>query len=215
MDELRVLVDWDNCTDRLAPHASEAEVVRHADQSLERLQRRIETVIKPVPGLRAVEVRLYGSWRNGRFDGPEDRVTGIVSRAAERARRMVQRVPVTFEVAQGSAIEGMLGLPTAVTPYRAQRECRKWGCYERLEEQKLVDTMIVADAIYYSAFADTGVAVMSDDMDMLPGLLTAADQRRLVKGEPTESIIWCRKKALRPEHRRLFSEHINVVEGVS
>jgi len=36
-----------------------------------------------------------------------------------------------------------------------------------------------------------------------------------VKGEPRESIIWCRTGTLPPEHQRVLSAHINVVEGVS
>lgn len=70
--------------------------------------------------------------------------------------------------------------PTLVLrPLFVNRACPESGCSRGLEEmvtraeQKLVDTMLVCDAIHLAQLGETSLSVVSSDDDLWPGMLSA------------------------------------------
>lgn len=67
----------------------------------------------------------------------------------------------------------------AVHEFFSLQKCSESGCTRTIDqvltrtEQKLVDTMLVADLIHLASSGETSVAVVSSDDDMWPGMLMA------------------------------------------
>lgn len=98
-------------------------------------------------------------------------------------------------------------LQVALCPYDAPRTCRVHGCTTLTREQKLADTMIVADAGHFGTFPSVGLAIISDDEDMVPGLLLAAHFRRIVGGAPAQELLWYRPSRPVAKHRAKYARH--------
>lgn len=104
-------------------------------------------------------------------------------------------------------------LQVSLCPYEADRPCRRDGCDQNIREQKLADTMIVADAAHFGMFATIGLVVISDDADMIPGLLLAAQLRRAAGGNPSAELLWHRPGRGVADYRRKYERHFMTTGG--
>jgi hypothetical protein len=98
--------------------------------------------------------------------------------------------------------DGMIvqGAPSIFAHLAGPRECR---CPAKGEvfEQKMVDTMIVADAAALAEFRQIAIVVVGDDIDLAPGLVMAGTQRAFITGRESAAseIVWLRR---RPQTRQ-------------
>ena len=118
-----------------------------------------------------LNVRLYSSWHTP--DGHPTYYLRNVGGILEALERDLQSVWLGRTYV--SVAESIASVPTFAAGYR------------RSGKQKLVDTHIVADAIFLAWRSITDeVVVASSDADMIPGLLTAAAiRRRLARNHPS------------------------------
>jgi hypothetical protein len=137
---------------------------------------------------RSLQIRLYTA---------RDDPTGAVTRLARLLRTTCgpaahtrEGVHITYLPVESLAFEANVHRPLGLAAFLQEERCR---CYAgtQVRVQKLTDSMIVADTIFFSSFPSHGVVVVSDDMDMLPGVLMGADQRSLVVGRSND-IVWLR-----------------------
>jgi hypothetical protein len=197
------LVDWDNVVSHRVSTPMDAELAVNEAMGV-----CVGPIMAACPSIENLELRLYGSWlwRNGR----QTRFGVLISSAANTAATRVGSVYVTASTVTGLALEQSIANGPALTPYLSPTRCR---CIHREEvnEQKLADTMIVADAIYYANFADYGIAVISDDIDMSPGLMMASHVRIQNAWHPTSDVLWLRPQADRLSTERRFSMHFGIL----
>lgn len=141
------------------------------------------------PGLLDAAVRLYGAWQWA--DETRMKVRTILSRACEEAASMRFGYPLLFELAD------RWESPRApVNSYMQDATCRcryKVG----IREQKLVDTMLVCDLIHFSMYPGSGVVIVTDDHDIIPGLAQAAYLRAAsVDDARRDDLVWLRPSKL-------------------
>lgn len=119
-----------------------------------------------------VSVRLYGGWH---FDD---------GRMTPRAEWLLRALPDFRGLEKGVRIKPDLASSVAAASGR-----HLLGTYRNSSgpEQKMVDTMIVADAIYYARRHNQCVVVLSDDSDITPGLVVGGRECA-----PGNSIVWLR-----------------------
>ncbi|MFB7542610.1 hypothetical protein ACFC0N_22275 [Streptomyces zaomyceticus] len=136
-----------------------------------------EAIKQHWPRISELHLRLYGGWlfRNGRMTRQWE--WALPHLADFRTRRDGLRVEP--ELAHSSAWHPSTRI---VGTFRTAREA-DFG----RPAQKMVDGLIVADSLRYSLEGKPTVLV-SDDDDVLPGLLAAA-------ARPTRRMIWLRKRA--------------------
>jgi hypothetical protein len=147
--QLLVLVDYDN-----------VKVIRK-ERSPQEVAFNVETIAlsaahireRTFPDFKDVRLRFYGGWTDS--TGARLERGAWVSEACEkiRGRRLGGRI--TAEMAYG-LFDSVYSI--------------FYGLY-RDGGQKIVDTLIVADAIRIAIVYGSRVLIMSDDEDMLPGLL--------------------------------------------
>ncbi|MEV7186002.1 hypothetical protein [Kitasatospora sp. NPDC093102] len=133
------------------------------------------------PHITDLQLRLYGGWiaRNGRSTRHWE--WALVHLAAFRTRRDGLRVEP--ELADSSAWRlGTRILGTFRAAYEAD------ASEPNRAAQKMVDGLMVADSLRYSLEGKPTILV-SDDDDVLPGLLAAADRS-------TRTMMWIRKRPL-------------------
>jgi hypothetical protein len=198
-----VLVDWDNVVPGRVRTEIDAEGA--VDGALELV---VGPVLASCPDVIDLQVRLYGSWRWQR--GGDTAFGSLISSAAQRSNRRVGGTYVTTSSVASLAVEAEYEAGPRLTPFLSQRRCR-CAHRERIYEQKLADTMIVGDAIYYAQFLDFAVVVASDDIDVSPGLMMASSIRGAVPGTSTDDVIWLRPRADEVTVRRRFQGFFRVI----
>ena len=198
------LVDWDNVVDtRIHSENDAASAVREAEELVR------GHVLARFPSIAEIQVRLYGSWQFK--NGTTTPVARHVNAAIDDLRSYRRPGDALTHTVRSLAVEERYDHGPRLTPYLQESQCR---CPEHtpINEQKLADTMIVCDATFYAAFIDYSVFVFSDDIDMAPGLLAAADIRNLISGVPTRDVVWVRPGRWSPHVERRFSPYFSVVQ---
>lgn len=147
------LVDYDN----LCPgNRSEPEVELRTAALLDSLARASQAAF---PGLRELDVRLYGGWLDE---------LGIPSSSA---RSLLPLLPVL----RGRR-RGLIVRPTLATAMLQFPDVELRGTVRlqaRRRRQKMVDAMLGCDAVFAAAFGRSRVGIVSDDDDLLPAALSA------------------------------------------
>lgn len=169
------LVDYDNVRDRNRP---EREPVR-ADHELWATDLVADVTLafrRALPDLVELDLRLYGGWiaENGRW-----------SPSAEWLMRLV---PTLRGRRDGILIRPVLA--TRMTQFPSVSLRGTIRLKSRRRRQKMVDGMLGFDALHFArnAAAPVGMlAIVSDDDDMIPALLTVQD----ASVAPT---VWLRKR---------------------
>lgn len=107
-----------------------------------------------------LQVRLYGGWldERGQATGRADWIYRVVGdmRGRRNGVRVLPQVATTIASCPDDALIGL---------------CRKRA---GSREQKMVDTMMTVDLLHFAQERDAILLVMSDDDDMVPGVLAAA-----------------------------------------
>lgn len=198
-----VLVDWDNIV-RIS--------VRTPIDAESAVEEAFDAVVTPVlescTGLDDLQLRLYGSWQwnNGRSTG----FSVLISDAAHRSGRRVGQTFVTAATVSSLAVESEYDRGPRLTPFLSPSKCR-CSAARPINEQKLADTMIVSDAIYFAQFPDYAVVVASDDIDMAPGLMVAASIRESVGYADARDVVWLRPTADTAVQSRRFGAFFRVI----
>jgi len=143
------LVDYDN----VRPNQKERAALDVQDNLFRIANRAGEAVRSYYPEATDISLRLYGGWRD-RNSGRTASGVWIEAATAE-IRRRFHGIRVLPEIAVGN-------FECSLPSYR--------GLY-RDGGQKMVDTLIVADLITIVRDFDCPVLVLSDDEDMLPGIV--------------------------------------------
>ncbi|MDU0295107.1 hypothetical protein [Saccharothrix longispora] len=173
-DAAVALVDFDNVVPRLQ-HVADAPVALKVIADELRI-----AVTKHWSHVDEVRLRLYGGWihRNGR----QTRKAGWISANLGDARASANGILIDPELATatswspGRALRGTFRFQSDADPGDPQKA-----------HQKMVDTMIVADALRFG-IQGSPVIVMSDDDDLIPGLLGHA-------AIPSCSTMWLRTRS--------------------
>ena len=189
VETVYVLVDWDNLEGTF-PGRNVGEDVAYE------LRERVALLANVrFPTAREVEVRCYSAWLtpNG---APTP--TGLVLRPKiEAVSRRVDGLSVRLECVDGMVVQGAPGIFAHLA---GPRDCR---CEARnpVYEQKMVDTIIVADAAALAEYERIATVVVGDDVDLAPGLVMAGLQRAFVTKRMTssEEVVWLRR---RPQTRQ-------------
>jgi hypothetical protein len=88
------------------------------------------------------------------------------------------------------AVDGCYGAPQ--TPMYLNTETSRC-CGANTHRQKIVDTTMVVDIVTFGQFPTVGLQAVSDDQDMLPGVMVAAIQRGKAIGRSArDDIVWQR-----------------------
>lgn len=186
--EAEVLVDWMNIATGRQIH-SEADAVRIIDDVVELV---VEAVGHLAPPPHSANVRLYGSWETRNLEPHTRRAIEHLRQAASRSNRRIGKLRITVNLVRQMAHSALVPDAPAIASYVVARPCRSAGCGNWVSEQKMADTMIVSDAIFFGSFPEAAVIVISDDQDMLPGLLAASYFRRTLASRPSEEVLWFR-----------------------
>lgn len=201
VETVYVLVDWDNL-ERSFPGRNNGEEVAY------QLRERVAQLSgERFPKAREVEIRCYSAWlaANGSLTSQGRSLRPKIETASQR----VNGLPIRL-----SCVDGMVaqGAPAIFAHLAGPRECR---CEARSQvyEQKIVDTMIVADAAALAEYNDIGIVVVGDDIDLAPGLVMAGLQRAFLTNRQSSSseVIWLRR---RPQTRqtRLLGDTATIEE---
>ena len=147
------LVDYDNlCPD----NSSEHEVEIRTRELLDLLARATLAVF---PGLRELDVRLYGGWIDEH---------GVHSASA---LWLLPLLPVLRGRRQGLIVRPTLAMTMLQFPgVELRGTVRLRGKRRR---QKMVDGMLGCDAVFAAARGHSRVGIVSDDDDLLPAALSA------------------------------------------
>lgn len=201
IESVTVLVDWDNY-EKSFPGRAAAE-----NAAFELRERVVGLIAARLPSALDAEVRCYSGWRQP---------NGMPTRMAETVRPLIERmsarssgITVRLECVSEMAVQGA---PAVFSHLVGPRECR---CPARGEvyEQKMVDTLIVADAAALAEYDRLAVVVVGDDIDLAPGLVMAGVQRAYVTKRSTSpsEVIWLRR---RPQTRqtRMLENLITIEE---
>lgn len=147
------LVDYDN----LCPgNRSEPEVELCTAELLDSLARASQAAF---PGLRELDVRLYGGWLDE---------LGVPSPSA---RWLLPLLPVL----RGRR-RGLIVRPTLATAMLQFPDVELRGTvrlHAKRKRQKMVDTMLGCDAVFAAALGQSRVEIVSNDDDLLPAALSA------------------------------------------
>ena len=197
---LYALVDWDN-VQRSVGGRNNAE-----DVAFELRERLAALSGDRFPDVTEIEVRCYSGWlsangaptKNGRVARPK-----ILSMS-----RRVGSVAVRMDCPDGMIVQGA---PAIFTHLAGPRECR---CPAKSEvfEQKMVDTMIVADAAALAEFREIAIVIVGDDIDLAPGVVMAGAQRAFITGRESAAsdIVWLRRAPSTRQTRLLT--HVATIE---
>lgn len=147
------LVDCDNlCPDNRSEH----EVEIRTAELLDLLARATQDVF---PGLRELDVRLYGGWIDEH---------GVHS---ESARWLLPLLPSLRGRRQGLIVRPTLAMTMLRLPdVELRGTVRLRG---RRRRQKVVDGMLGCDAVFAATLGQFPVGIVSDDDDLLPAALSA------------------------------------------
>jgi len=181
---LYALVDWDNL-ERSFEGRNNAEDV--AFQLRERLA---ALSVGRFPSVTEIEVRCYSAWLSA--NGAPTTNGRVVRPKIRNMSRRVGSIVVRMDCPDGMIVQGA---PPIFAHLAGPRECR---CSARGEvfEQKMVDTMIVADAAALAEFKDIAIVVVGDDIDLAPGVVMAGTQRAFITGRESAAsdIVWLRRR---------------------
>jgi hypothetical protein len=186
--EVDVLVDLDNVSDVRITSSSSAE------RALDALQARLVPPLKmSFPALRRVRIGLYYAHEKQRNQPTaEYRHLTLVLGRGSAVRDASTGVDVRFHQ---DLMMPQLGLPAIPTLFKHRSHA---CCGRRGFEQKLVDTYLVSDLALSAeeGAQDDGyaVAIASEDVDMVPGILQA--RYLAVRENPAwgrERIVWLRR----------------------
>lgn len=152
------LIDYDN----VKPMGREVAKL-DVEYNLEQIAKRVSEIVKTnYPSCGEISLRLYGGWTN-RANGRTPAGSWIYGALGTiRAKRLGIRM--TPEVAVNNIFSE---LPQFVGLHRDGG-------------QKIVDTLIVADMVWIAMEYDCPIVLLSDDEDMLPGLVAANLRKRQV-----------------------------------
>lgn len=181
---LYALVDWDNL-ERSFEGRNKADDV--AFQLRERL---VELSAARFPGVTEIDVRCYSGWLGA--NGVPTPAALVVRPKIHSLSRRIGSLTVRMDCPDGMIVQGA---PPIFAHLAGPRDCR---CDARgqIFEQKMVDTMIVADAAALAEFRDIAIVVVGDDIDLAPGLVMAGTQRAFVTGRESAAadIVWLRRR---------------------
>lgn len=189
LEAIYVLADWDNLEGSFPGRNVGQEVAYELRERVAALGR-----IR-FPTTREIEIRCYSGWvePNG---SPTNQGLMLRPKIEDLSGR-VQGVSVRLDCVDGMVIQGA---PAIFAHLAGPRDCR---CPARnaIYEQKMVDTMIVADAAALSEYDEVALVVVGDDIDLTPGLVTAGLQRAFVTKRSTakDEVVWLRR---RPQTRQ-------------
>lgn len=132
------------------------------------------------PSVEEIEVRLYGGWRRSNQRPTRDAAWLLPAVQAARTR-----------------VDGIRVLPIMVTSLAVHPSQEIMGTLRRAGEggmgdrmgQKMVDTMMTADAVFLARSPSFELAIWSDDDDLLPAVLSAA---RYISGD---EFFWIRARS--------------------
>lgn len=178
------LIDWDNVSPPPSPNIGDSQgaIEEVADVV-------VPALVHKFPNLEQIEMRLYGAWQwpNGRPTSPALNL----AQALIDAPRRWKHVAVTFSQVHHPAIEAEYLPPPQISPYLSKRDCR---CQSKnpVNEQKLVDTVLTVDTAFFAMFPDVATLVVSGDIDLVPGLLLAANLRAVVAHASEYDVVWLR-----------------------
>ena len=149
------LVDYDNlCPD----NRSEYEVEIRTAELLDLLARAAQAVF---PGLRELDVRLYGGWLDEH---------GVHSASA---RWLLPLLPALRGRRQGLIVRPTLAMTMLQYPDVELRGTVRREAERKRRRQKMVDGMLGCDAISAATSGRSPVGIVSDDDDLLPAALSA------------------------------------------
>jgi hypothetical protein len=171
-DYTYLLVDYDNAFDKREAAPGDARV------NLSILTAQLRAAVLRLGMPKDVTVRLYGGWHF------ED------GRTTPRAEWLNRALPDFRQLKDGVRMKPDLATSVAAAANRVLL-----GTYRNSNgpEQKMVDTMIVSDAIFLARRKGAHVAVVSDDSDVIPGLVTAGRD-----AATNSSLTWLRTAARKP-----------------
>lgn len=147
------LVDYDN----LCPgNRSEPEVELCTAELLDSLARASQAAF---PGLRELDVRLYGGWLDE---------LGVPSPSA---RWLLPLLPALRGRRRGLIVRPALATTMLQFPDVELRGTVRLQA--KRKRQKMVDTMLGCDAVFAAALGQSRVEIVSNDDDLLPAALSA------------------------------------------
>ena len=167
----------------------------------------VDRALVAFPQATSLELRLYGSWeyKNGR----ETPFGTEISNAAHDVAYRRGSTYITATSVRNLAVENEGGGGPSLRPFLARTNCR-CNSGARINEQKLADTMIVIDAVYFAAFPDYGVIVVSDDIDMTPGLLMA-EYEKSSRSLPRNHVAWLCPTTSTSYQRQRMQAYVSMI----
>lgn len=147
------LVDYDNLC---SGNPSELEVEIWTAELLDSLARASQAAF---PGLRELDVRLYGGWLDE---------LGVPSPSA---RWLLPLLPALRGRRRGLIVRPALAMTMLQFPDVELRGTVRLQAKRR--RQKMVDGMLGFDAVFAAALGQARVGIVSDDDDLLPAALSA------------------------------------------
>jgi len=149
------LVDYDNAIEEW--ENTQADVGLNLSVLCSRLSARLSALI---PGSENLTVRLYGGW-NTAGNQPTRRADWLLAELPNYRKRF-----------------GPLRVrPSIVTELIIRSDLTFIGTYQN-QEQKMVDGMLMVDALELATDANIAVAVVSDDDDFVPAIISGAERRK-------------------------------------
>lgn len=155
MPPLLCLIDYDN-----ARSVTDYDI-SDMDQNISLIISAVSNLVTShFPGQDEIHLRLYGGWLNDR---------GQYTRNAQWLLTILPRVRGRHK--------HLLILPDLALALAAYPRYQIMGTFRKRNNkpsQKMVDTMIVLDALHYSKQSSDGLVVWSDDDDIAPAMLVAS-----------------------------------------
>ena len=183
------LVDWDN----LERTFSGRNMAEHV--ALELQTRLVALCSARYPSITDIEVRCYSGWLNP--NGSLTPMGRVVRPMIEALSARIDGLLVRMFCPDEMIIENA---PPIFAHLVGPRDCR-CGSKGQIFEQKIVDTMIVADAAALAEYTDLAIVVVGDDIDLAPGLVMASSQRSYLtkRSNVANEVVWLRR---RPQTRQ-------------
>lgn len=180
LTELYALVDWDNVEQWFGRPNDPEDTAYRLRERLEQLAR------DRFPKVTEIDILCYSAWLEV-SGGPTPKaqtIRPLIEALSSRSNSLTIRINCTDRMF-------LEGAPPIHAFLSRSRECR---CRSKglVREQKMVDTMIVADAATLAEYPTTAVVVVSDDVDLAPGVALAGSQRAFLTGQTSaaDEIIW-------------------------
>ena len=195
-----MLVDWDNLEQSFTGRNIAEDVAYE-------LRERVAAMCDlRFPQAREVEVRCYSAWQEG--SGRPTSSGLYVRPKIERLTARVGNYPVRLLCVDTMVVAGA---PPVFAHLAGPRDCR-CGASASMYEQKMVDTIIVADAGALAEYVETGIVVVGDDIDLAPGLVMAGTQRAFLtkRTSANSEVIWLRRG--RPTRQTQFVSAVATIE---